>query len=418
MGVMLFPLVVLAAGALLSLQSVISAFDDVVQEASAEMALVVRLQLTLRKARTLIHDSFIPGFGDSDESLHFLDVSRQVDKVFEQARAAKFDLAEEHALIRSAEEEWRFGHSIGRVILAAPNPVKNPTTLQQLARLDAHFDLALDMLDRVHSLSQGEITEELGLAYRVRRKAVLVVVSVFFVGLATVIIVGRALARSILHPLRVLEEGAARFGAGDLSHRVSLDTQDELGQLGGAFNAMAEKLARTQNELEHLSIHDGLTGLFNYREFHRRLTGEVQRSRRYGRPFSLLILDIDGFKVVNDTYGHLAGDEALRVLAALVRGEVRPVDEVARYGGEEFAILLPETAAPGALIMAERLRDLIATHPITIGPERTVALTVSIGAATCPEDADAEEKLIAAADRALYAAKNAGRNRVCQRAKT
>lgn len=414
MGVMLLPLVVLAFGAFFSFQSVIGAFDEVVQESSEEIAIVVRLQLLVRRARIVIHDYFIPGFGDPDEPRRFFDLGRQVDKAFEQAKAGNFDLAGERGLIRSAQEEWQQGQSIGQAILATAGPMRDPHALQELTRLDAHFDRALDMLDRVHNLAQGEMTEELALAYSVRRRAVLVIVSVFVVGLGTAIVVGLALARSILYPLRVLEEGAARFGAGDLSHRVSLAAQDELGQLGGAFNAMAEKLAKSQKALEDLSIHDGLTGLFNYREFHRRLTDEVQRSLRYGRPFSLLILDIDGFKAVNDAYGHLAGDEALRALAALIREEVRPVDEVARYGGEEFAILLPETPGPGALAMAERLRDIIATHPFTAAPERTVTLTVSIGAATYPEDADAEEKLIAAADQALYAAKNGGRNRVCR----
>ena len=242
----------------------------------------------------------------------------------------------------------------------------------------------------------------------------MIIVSVFVVGLGVAIVVGSALARSILSPLGVLEAGAARFGAGDRSYRVSLATRDELEQLGHAFNAMAENLAKSQKMLEELSALDGLTGLFNYREFHRRLAEEAQRSWRYDRPFSLLILDIDGFKGVNDTYGHLAGDEALRGIAVLIRREVRPVDEVARYGGEEFAILLPETPAPGAFAMAERIRDIVATQPITIAPGRTVGLTVSIGVATYPHDADSEEKLIGAADQALYAAKNAGRNRVCQ----
>jgi diguanylate cyclase (GGDEF)-like protein len=254
----------------------------------------------------------------------------------------------------------------------------------------------------------------MALAHGVRRRAVLIIVSVFVVGLGTAVAVGSALARSILYPLRVLDEGAARFGAGDLSRRVSLARGDELGHLGGTFNAMAEKLAKSQKALEELSALDGLTGLYNYREFHRRLAEEVQRSLRYGHPFSLMILDIDDFKAVNDTYGHLAGDEVLRGFAALIRREVRPVDEVARYGGEEFAILLPETPAPGAFAMAERIRGIIAARPIAIAPERAVALTVSIGVATYPQDADTEEKLLGAADRALYAAKNGGRNRVCQ----
>jgi diguanylate cyclase (GGDEF)-like protein len=414
MGVMLLPLVVLAVAASFSLQRVIVAFDDVVQEAFEEIALISRLQLLIRRAKIVMHDHFILGLNDREGPQRFLDLSRQVERGFEDANTARFDLVNERVLIRSAQEEWQRAQTIGRAILAIPNPVRDPAALKELARLDAYLEQAQDMLDQVRNLAQGEMTEQLGVAYSVRRRALLVIVLVFMVGFGTAAIVGRALALSVLRPLRVLEEGTNRFGNGDLSHRVSLAGQDELGHLGGTLNDMAEKLAKSQKALEDLSVQDGLTGLFNYREFHRRLTEEVQRSRRYGRPFSLLILDIDDFKAVNDTYGHLAGDETLRALAALIRREVRPVDEVARYGGEEFAILLPETSGPGAFAMAERIRDIIATHPLPIAAERTVALTVSIGTATYPEDADAEERLIAAADHALYTAKNGGRNRVCR----
>jgi diguanylate cyclase (GGDEF)-like protein len=259
----------------------------------------------------------------------------------------------------------------------------------------------------------------------VRQRALLVMVVVFVVGLGTALLVGMALARSVLLPLRVLEEAANRFGSGDLSHRVSLTTPNEMGELGKTFNAMADRLAKAQAELEDLSIHDGLTGLFNFREFHRQLAEEVERSWRYGHPLSLLMLDIDHFKSVNDTFGHLAGDDALRALATRIRQEVRPADRIARYGGEELVIILPETRASGAMTMAERLREIIASHPIPLGPGQTVTLTVSIGVAAYPEDvdsaeglADSAEQLIRASDKALYAAKEAGRNRVCRFGKT
>ncbi len=177
---------------------------------------------------------------------------------------------------------------------------------------------------------------------------------------------------------------------------------------------MASKLEQSQAELKDLASIDGLTGVYNRREFQQQLKAEVERSRRYGRSCSLLMVDIDHFKSVNDTYGHQAGDEALRATAALIKREVRSGERVARYGGEEFAVILPETSGSSAAAMAERLRDVIATQAIPITQGQTLNLTVSVGTATFPEDAWSPDTLIFAADQALYAAKHAGRNRVCQ----
>jgi diguanylate cyclase (GGDEF)-like protein len=297
-------------------------------------------------------------------------------------------------------------------LLAQPAASLEPPPVARLQHLDVHFERAMEHLDQIQLLGQRELAHNLGQARDARRQALFVILTVFAVGLAAAVAVGLGLARSILDPLRLLKEGADQFRAGDLSHRVPLTSRDEFGQLGGTFNTMAEKLQRDQADLADLSRRDGLTDLDNYREFRRQLTEETQRSSRYGRPFSLLMLDLDHFKQVNDTYGHLAGDEALRGLAALMRREVRPVDRIARYGGEEFAIILPETSTTGALATAERIREIVATRPIAVNGERQVALTVSIGVGTYPDDADTEEKLVGAADQALYTAKSGGRNRV------
>jgi two-component system cell cycle response regulator len=195
---------------------------------------------------------------------------------------------------------------------------------------------------------------------------------------------------------------------------VVLTGEDELAQLARTFNVMADRLSQTQAALRDLSTRDGLTGLYNYREFHRQTTEEVERCRRYGRTFSLLMLDIDHFKAINDTYGHLAGDDALRALAAAIQREVRPTDVIARYGGEEFVMVLPETSGSGALALAERLCRGVAEHTISLSKDQTLSLSVSIGVAAYPEDADSVHKLLSAADQALYVAKSEGRNRACR----
>jgi diguanylate cyclase (GGDEF)-like protein len=414
MTVMLLPLLALGLGVFLSLQSVMTALDEVVQEVSLEMAPVARLQGMMRRARNPVHDFFILGLGGREEQHRFQTLVQSIEATFAEVKTDRFNLREERALIQSARDEWDQARKVGEALLARPASAWSAPPVQELQHLDSHLDHAMELLDQVQLLAQRELTHHLGLAYDARRRALLAIITVFAVGLAAAVAVGLGLARSILDPLQLLKEGADQFRAGDLSHRIPLTARNEFGQLGQTFNGMAEKLQKDQSALEELSTHDALTGLDNYREFHRQLTEEAQRSLRYGRPFSLMMLDLDHFKTVNDSFGHLAGDEALRGLAALIRREVRPVDRIARYGGEEFAIILPETTPAGALATAERIREIVATRPIPVNHERQVSLTVSIGLATFPDDADSEEKLVGAADQALYAAKHGGRDRVIQ----
>lgn len=413
MGVMLLPLVVLAVVSLFALQSAISTIHDVVEEASKELAVVLRLHIQVQRASLFIHDYLIRGHSDPEARDFFLQGSQELDRSFQDTARAPFGLAEEQALIRAAQAEWQWTKDAVEKILKAPNRLADATAAQEMDRLDVHIDRSLELLSQVQTLAQLEMDERLTGAYGVRRKVLYVIITVFALGLGAAVLVGSLLTRSILHPLRILERGADCIGAGDLSHRVSLAAHDEVGQLARTFNVMAERLAKSQSALEELSTRDALTGLHNYREFHRRLTEEEERSRRYGRPFSLLMLDIDYFKTVNDTHGHLAGDEALRAIAACIGREIRPVDLVARYGGEEFALILPETTSIGALATAERIRGIIAAHPIPLPSGQTVSLTVSIGVASYPEDAESGEKLIDATDHALYMAKSKGRDSVC-----
>jgi len=173
------------------------------------------------------------------------------------------------------------------------------------------------------------------------------------------------------------------------------------------------KLEKANLELKEMSIRDSLTGLYNNREFHQRLKSEISRSKRSGRPFSFLMMDIDYFKKVNDSFGHPAGDEVLRMISALVKERIRKVDQFARYGGEEFTLILPETPLSGAITIAENLRKSIAATEIYLGANKTAKITMSFGVAEFPTDAGTEKKIISAADKALYKAKETGRNRVC-----
>lgn len=212
-------------------------------------------------------------------------------------------------------------------------------------------------------------------------------------------------------PIRI---GDRSIGVISFADRASGDAFDETSL--ELFDAIAPQLAvavdrarlkEKAGEFEQLSVTDALTGLLNRRYMEQRLTEEVKRSNRHGFPMSFLMLDVDHFKSYNDVFGHPAGDEALKLVGSVIKDTLRAADVAARFGGEEFSILLPQTMADEAAVIAERIRGNI-EH--TEFPHRRV--TLSIGIASCSADLCSSENIVAAADKALYDAKRLGRNRV------
>lgn len=171
-------------------------------------------------------------------------------------------------------------------------------------------------------------------------------------------------------------------------------------------------LKASEERLRLLSITDSLTGAYNRRHFIDEAEKEIIRARRYNHATGLLLLDIDHFKRVNDTYGHAIGDEALKAFTAACQHELRSNDVLGRLGGEEFAVLLPETDGTGARLVAERIRHAVEDIGVVSEHHGIVRLTVSIGVSSCSGGARTVDALLSTADEALYRAKAAGRNRV------
>jgi diguanylate cyclase (GGDEF)-like protein len=183
----------------------------------------------------------------------------------------------------------------------------------------------------------------------------------------------------------------------------------EINTFATRLDAAYKELESTNARLKETSFKDEVTGLYNRRFFTLRLEEELSRYRRFNHPVSVVLLDLDGFKAVNDEFGHTVGDDTLREVAQILMKHSRGINVVSRYGGDEFAVLLVETSKAGARLYADRIREVVAKHPFSHGK----VVTASFGVASLPDDeTGTADDLFRASDEALYAAKRAGKNQV------
>jgi two-component system cell cycle response regulator len=202
------------------------------------------------------------------------------------------------------------------------------------------------------------------------------------------------------------------YGYAGLFRKTPFDIQEEIifGKFCSHIALTLEKI-RLFNEIKILSIHDGLTGVFNHAYVVQEVDSEIERAKRYNMTFSLILLDLDNFKGVNDSYGHLAGDYVLKSIAHLLEKTLRTIDIVGRYGGDEFIIILPQIDLENAYIACERLREAVELETFLFD-DNVIPLAISLGIATYQDGKDAQS-LIKIADDNLYRAKKEGKNRTC-----
>ncbi len=231
-----------------------------------------------------------------------------------------------------------------------------------------------------------------------------------------VILFAYLIGKWVTYPITSLVSVVRSIASGSFSGDVAVTTNDEIGELASSFNMMVGAVKERNAKLKELATTDGLTGLYNHSHFKEELKRELQRANRYDHHLSLIMTDIDYFKNYNDTHGHPGGDEVLKVFSELFSKDIRETDIAARYGGEEFIIILPETDAASASVIAERIRRDIEEHPF---PQQETQpggnLTASFGVSTFPEDGSTQASLLATVDKRLYRAKAEGKNRVCKR---
>ncbi len=254
-------------------------------------------------------------------------------------------------------------------------------------------------------------------------------VAVTALALMLAAVVATFIASSVTGPIHHVSSVVARIASGDLSARTDLELVGVMEPLAQGVNVMAERVAMTQVELQEQVRHateelrrqrdvaeraariDPLTGVHSRRAFTEAAEVEIQRALRYGLPLSIIMIDLDHFKAVNDTYGHATGDAVLASFANIISQEVREVDVIGRYGGEEFLVLLPNTEVTEAMRVAERMRVAIASGQLQV-QGGTLRYTASFGVAGFDARELSLNRFIDRADAALYEAKHRGRNRV------
>ncbi|NCJ07516.1 diguanylate cyclase [Synechococcales cyanobacterium C] len=412
---MLLPVLGLAVVSFVSFESAIATLEGNQDRMLEEQFPLVQLEQLLLEALDLLEG--FQKFGVlPQQQARWIQLHQEIEQTFENLLNAPSQLHEKHRFVLEIQQSWQQAQANSSWIVKqsvhadVPDPsladqVMVKQQVEQAIRASRRLDRLLTSFRNDDNLTQARLMK-----YRVR----LLVAGILTLALFMAVISGLILARSILKPLKQLQYGVAKFGDGELSHRIYLNTHDELDLLAQTVNWMAENLEQNQQMLTELATMDELTKVYNRREFNRRLALELARSQREGHSVSLMMIDIDHFKKLNDTYGHQAGDEALRQVSHIIKTEVRPSDQPARYGGEEFAVILPYASRDEVYVVAERLRQHIAAHDVQIHQGLVLKVTASLGCATFPLDAQSADRLTAEADRSLYEAKDNGRNQVCQ----
>jgi diguanylate cyclase (GGDEF)-like protein len=335
-----------------------------------------------------------PAMGRRFERVH-----TRIDRLFDELQT--LSEPQERSLAESAHAKWE------EAAVAIYYGISLPDSFHG-DRLDDFHDLIDEsgsLVADAYTLNVEEVSVELSALQRRERSQLLTALAILIASSLAAGLLARRVRRSITRPLTSLKNAASAFGSDALSHRIPITGEDELADVSRAFNDMADKLQQSRDALQDLALHDPLTGLPNRRLFMERMEHAIARSDRMRTPFSVLYLDLDGLKAINDRTGHETGDELLVAVAKRLKMSLREVDTPARLGGDEFAVLLEEADLNGATLTAERLSRTFADELTIEGADEPIAL--SIGIAT-RENGETLDQLLGQADAAMYAAKASG----------
>jgi diguanylate cyclase (GGDEF)-like protein len=407
MVVTLVPLLLAAGlGYFVLHRTVVRDYRDVARRQHELLLPIRRLQLQILQLEIPLEEHLASG---ADAPLaRFRGMRREVEAAYATLAPSLQD--EVGALVQRSRMDWD-GLDQLVVEMLAGRQAGNASTMQEnQARFDSLQAAAHDRLDAASDIIQRGIDRDYADAERGLER------SEWIAGIAaglSLLLMASGIGlfhRTIINSIDRLIEGAERFSEGDRNHRIEVQIPRELHLVAEELNRMIGTIRESEDRLVAMANRDSLTGLLNRATWEENIAEALQRQARLGEGFALLAADLDHFKKINDTYGHHAGDDALRTVAGIMRDSVRLIDKVFRLGGEEFAILLPATDTAGAVATAERVRQAVEARLFHSGGHGFRA-TISLGVAVATAGIDATQ-LMKQADQSLYKAKSGGRNRV------
>lgn len=387
------------------------------QEEAHRVELTDHLKLLLNKFLQPANNYLITG--EVRERDNFDQLSNNIAQIIKELQMYRGDRNWEMLSVELNRDIIRLSEQLV-AILFIDQPVGNKQAAQLIQDATAFSEKMIKKADEFQNLSEKEMIHMAQTARSNSHKVnfvfygTLTTTAIFFVLLSLYV------SRSFIRPIMDLHRGAQIVGHGNLDHRLNIRTKDEIESLAIEFNRMVEAISNMKSELDkkvelthQLAITDPLTGLYNRRFFMDKLREETKRNERFNHPLTVILIDIDSFKLYNDTNGHLQGDDLLRSFGVILKNQVRSVDFVCRIGGEEFMIILPETDYTTGLRIAEGLRKAVENYSFPNGETQPGgALTISLGVASSVKGEKDPLKLVKTADDALYEAKRTGRNKI------
>lgn len=403
---LLIPVVMLTSAVYLSVELVTS-FGDAAATPLKELSLIIGAQTALVQVSEGFHA--YANLRDVPSREQLFRINEQGDLALRALQAVPWNTGEKQ-IAQDIERDWE---RVQAIAAAVGRPGGGDPSLTSAGGVTHYDDLIGSIqlsLDQLHRAERADIGYNLWNTQVAQRRLLRILGFMVVGAVAISILAATTLGRSVLRPLRSLQEAARIFGAGDLSHRVVVERRDELGRLAELFNTMAQKIERSQQALSYQASHDGLTGLVNRVLFRDRLEHALPRAKRQQKLVAVMELDLDGFKKINDRMGHSMGDALLMAVAQLLKDVIREADTAGRLGGDEFVLLLEDIHQPDdAVTVAKRTLDALRVPIMVLS--KPLMVRASMGIALSGDQQPTAEELIRNADIALYAAKRQGKDR-------